>query len=99
MLAGQNIPGDFVVPTVAASVDLVVHTATDPKGRRRVREIAALTGRVESGTVEIASLFVDRGNGLVREHGFPARVENYRRHGFDITELLCEPPASFKAVA
>ena len=99
LLAGQNIPGDFVVPTVAASVDLVVHTATDPKGRRRVREIAALTGRVESGTVEIASLFVDRGNGLVRERGFPARVENYQRHGFDVTELLCEQPASFTAVA
>ena len=99
LLAGQNIPGDFVVPTVAASVDLVVHTATDPKGRRRVREIAALTGRVESGTVEIASLFVDRGNGLVRQHGFPTRVENYQRHGFDVTELLREQPASFKAVA
>lgn len=99
LLAGQNIPGDFVVPTVAASVDLVVHTATDPQGRRRVREIAALTGRVESGTVEIASLFTDHGNGLVRERGFPARTENYRRHGFDLTELLCEQPPSVKAVA
>lgn len=99
LLAGQNIPGDFVVPTVAASVDLVVHAASDAQGRRRVREIAALTGRVESGTVEIACLFADRGNGLVRERGFPARVDNYRRHGFDLAEILCEQPASFQAVA
>lgn len=90
LLAGQNIPGDFVVPTVAASVDIVIHTATDARGNRRVREICALTGRVESGTVEIAAIFADKGDGLVRERGFPARVENYRRHGFDIAELLRE---------
>jgi pilus assembly protein CpaF len=88
LLAGQNIPGDFVVPTVAASVDIVIHTATDAQGNRRVREICALTGRVESGTVEIAAIFADKGDGLVRERGFPARVENYRRHGFDVAELL-----------
>lgn len=64
LLAGQNIPGDFVIPTVAASVDLVVHTATDTNGKRRVREISALTGRVEAGTVEIAAIFTDRGTGF-----------------------------------
>lgn len=88
LLAGQNIPGEFVIPTVASSVDLVVHTATDPNGNRRVREISALTGRVESGTVEIAAIFSDRGDGLQRDRGFPARTEAYRRHGFDIAGLL-----------
>jgi pilus assembly protein CpaF len=88
LLAGQNIPGDFVVPTVASSVDLIVHTATDVQGRRQVREIAALTGRVESGTVELASIFADRGEGLQRDRGFPARIDHYRRHGFDVAELL-----------
>ena len=88
LLAGQNIPGDFVVPTVASSVDLVVHTASDINGRRQIREIAALTGRVESGTIELASIFADHGHGLQRDRGFPARTEHYRRHGFDVAELL-----------
>jgi len=88
LLAGQNIPGDFVVPTVASSVDLVVHTASDVNGRRQIREIAALTGRVESGTIELASIFADHGHGLRRDRGFPARTEHYRRHGFDVADLL-----------
>ncbi|MGA0222610.1 MAG: hypothetical protein ACO3MD_09040 [Candidatus Nanopelagicales bacterium] len=92
LLAGQNIPGDFVVPTVASSVDLVVHVATDVRGRRHVTEISALTGRVESGTIELASIFADRGEGLVRERGFPARVDHYRRHGFDVMALLATDP-------
>ena len=92
LLAGQNIPGDFVVPTVASSVDLVVHVATDVRGRRHVTEISALTGRVESGTIELASIFVDRGEGLVRERGFPVRVDHYRRHGFDVMALLASDP-------
>ncbi|MDA2989189.1 MAG: ATPase, T2SS/T4P/T4SS family [Actinomycetota bacterium] len=99
LLAGQNIPGDFVVPTVASSVDLVVHTATDQYGNRRVREIAALTGRVESGTVEIASIFADHGSGLERGQGFPVRVENYRRHGFDVAEILSGDRALIQAAA
>jgi len=37
LLAGDNVGHAFVVPTVASSVDLVVHTETDPGGRRRVR--------------------------------------------------------------
>lgn len=93
LLAGQNIPGDFVVPTVAASVDIVIHTATDQAGHRRIREIAALTGRVESGTVEIASIFADKGEGLGRDRGFPARVEAFRRHGFDVAALLSSSSA------
>ncbi|MEY3734925.1 MAG: hypothetical protein RL347_2284, partial [Actinomycetota bacterium] len=47
LLAGQNISADFVVPTVAGCVDVVVHTATGRDGRRQVREVAALPGRVE----------------------------------------------------
>lgn len=99
LLAGQNIPGDFVIPTVASSVDLVVHTATDPTGQRRVREISALTGRVESGTVEIAAIFSDRGHGLQRDRGFPARADAYRRHGFELSELLGSGSDASVAVA
>jgi pilus assembly protein CpaF len=52
LLAGENIGTAFVVPTVAASVDLVVHVGTDASGQRRVREIVALPGRAENGVIE-----------------------------------------------
>ena len=48
LLAGENISARFVVPTVAASVDLVVHLGIDADGVRRVNEIVAVPGRVEN---------------------------------------------------
>src|SRR4028118_1364497 len=41
LLAGENVSHAFVVPTVAASIDLVVHIGLEPGGSRRVREIVA----------------------------------------------------------
>src|SRR5207248_2605232 len=64
LLAGPNVTSDFVVPAVAASVDLVVHTGTEPDGRRRVREVVAVPGRVEGGTVETAQVFGSTGGRL-----------------------------------
>ncbi|CAB4966460.1 unannotated protein [freshwater metagenome] len=88
LLAGQNIPGDFVVPTVAGCVDLVVHAATGHDGGRRIREISALPGRVESGVVEMSDIFLDRGAGLERAGGFPPHAERFARAGFDLADLL-----------
>ncbi|MCX6431342.1 MAG: ATPase, T2SS/T4P/T4SS family [Actinobacteria bacterium] len=88
LLAGQNIAADFVVPTVAGCVDIVVHLAADASGRRSVREIAALSGRVESGVVEMADLFVDRGEGLERAGGFPPHADRFARHGLDLVGIL-----------
>lgn len=92
LLAGQNIPGDFVVPTVAGCVDLVIHAATDRDGRRRIREICALPGRVEDGVIEIADIFVDRGDGLQRGTGFPPHAERFERWGYDLSRLLEHAP-------
>lgn len=94
LLAGQNIPGDFVVPTVAGCVDIVIHTATDHDGRRRIREICALPGRVEDGVIEIADIFVDRGEGLLRATGFPPHAERFTRAGVDLSRLLEQPAAA-----
>ena len=88
LLAGNNIAADFVVPTVAGCVDIVVHTATGRDGRRRVREIAALPGRVESGVVEIADVFTLRGAHLVRGTGFPPHEERFEAAGYDLAQLL-----------
>ncbi|MBW3648873.1 MAG: Flp pilus assembly complex ATPase component TadA, partial [Actinobacteria bacterium] len=58
LLAGENVGHNFVVPTVASCIDIVVHTAKDGTGQRRVREIVAVPGRVEGDVVEVADLFV-----------------------------------------
>lgn len=69
MLAGENISAGFVVPTVAAAVDLVVHLRMDPGGTRCVNEIVSVSGRVESGVIETESLFVRRSGELCRTSG------------------------------
>lgn len=88
LLAGSNIAADFVVPTVAGCVDLVVHLHTNAAGQRRVSEIAALSGRVEQGTVEMAPIFELSAGQLRRSDGFPPHVDRFERTGFDLTALL-----------
>jgi pilus assembly protein CpaF len=88
LLAGSNVSASFVVPTVAASVDLVVHLGLEGDGHRRVREIVALPGRVEGEVVEIADLFLRRGGELVRTDGFPPHAERFERAGYDLGQLL-----------
>ncbi|SOC55354.1 CpaF family protein [Ornithinimicrobium cerasi] len=88
LLAGSNVSASFVVPTVASSVDIVVHLGLEADGQRRVREIVALPGRVEGEVVEIADLFVRRGGELVRADGFPPHVDRFERAGHDLRQLL-----------
>ena len=90
LLAGENIGHAFVVPTVAASVDLVVHVGTDPSGRRRVREIVAVPGRTEDGVVELADVFTTRDGRLVRAGGHPPHADRFAAHGIDLAGLLDE---------
>lgn len=56
LLAGRNIDSAFVLPAVAASVDLVVHCERDATGTRRVVEIVEPTG-VEDGVVTARTLY------------------------------------------
>ena len=88
LLAGENISARFVVPTVATCVDHVVHLGMDPNGRRTVREIAAVSGRVENEVIETESLFVHRDGMLVRASGTPARTERFVQAGIDVSALL-----------
>lgn len=90
LLAGENVSSRFVVPTVAGSIDLVVHAALEHDGVRRVREIAAVPGRVEGDVVEIADLFVQRDGALRRADGFPPHLDRFERAGYDITALLAQ---------
>jgi pilus assembly protein CpaF len=88
LLAGENISPRFVVPTVASSVDLVVHLDIDHEGVRRVREIVAVPGRVENDVIETEPLFVRRDSRLVRAQGMPPRLDSFERHGIDVRALL-----------
>jgi pilus assembly protein CpaF len=94
LLAGENIGTSFVVPTVAASVDLVVQVGTDACGQRRVREIVALPGRSEGGVIETADIFTTREGRLVRAEGYPPHAERFSAAGFDLTRLLVDGRAS-----
>lgn len=88
LLAGENISARFVVPTVASSVDLVVHLGIDPGGVRRVNEIMAVPGRVENEIIETEPIFVRESGELRRASGMPARPERFSRVGVDLQQIL-----------
>ncbi|MEQ4205308.1 ATPase, T2SS/T4P/T4SS family [Actinopolymorpha sp. B17G11] len=88
LLAGENIGSRFVVPTVAGAVDIVVHTQLIDSGRRRVREICAVPGRVEGEIIELESIFALRGDRLVRGEGYPPHPDRFERIGYDLARLL-----------
>lgn len=89
LLAGANISSSFVVPTVAACIDLVVHCSRHPNGRRQVTEILSLGQRVENGVIETSSVFALDGDGVLRPRptGLPS-VEKFSRAGIDVLDLL-----------
>ncbi len=88
LLAGENVGHAFVVPTVASSVDIVVHAMTDARGNRRVREIVGVPGRAEGDVIELEQLFLWRDDELVRGSGFPPHAERFGERGIDLPGLL-----------
>ena len=87
LLAGENVSSSFVVPTVAASVDLVVHATLDASGKRSVSEIIAPTGRSERGLIEAETVFVRQNGELVKGPGRPHRREAFDAAGIDLESL------------
>ncbi|MCD5351791.1 Flp pilus assembly complex ATPase component TadA [Kineosporia mesophila] len=88
LLAGENVSGRFIVPTVASSIDLVVQVRLDGDGRRRVTEIVGVPGRVEGDVIETTEIFGRRGDRLVRSDGFPPHPDRYERAGIDVAAVL-----------
>ncbi|WP_307003891.1 CpaF family protein [Sinomonas atrocyanea] len=89
LLAGANISSSFVVPTVAACIDVVVHCSRHTSGRRQVTEILAVGQRVEDGIIETSSVFALDADGALRARptGMPA-TEKFERAGIDVLQLL-----------
>src|SRR5699024_244214 len=79
LLAGENISSDFVIPTVAAAIDLVVHLELNPDGSRNIAEVFAVSGRVENGIIETAPIFTHDGHQLIRASGYPPHREKFDR--------------------
>jgi pilus assembly protein CpaF len=90
LLAGENVGHAFVVPTVAACADLVIHARTDKDGRRRIREICGVPGRVEDGVVEVEPIFTMVGGERRRAGGYPPHIERFEECEFNIADLLSD---------
>ncbi|NLD70258.1 MAG: Flp pilus assembly complex ATPase component TadA [Limnobacter sp.] len=99
LMAGIEIPVSAVREHVASAVDLVVHQARLPDGRRRVVEIAEFTG-LESGRVLMQPLFrfvrgpaggrfsgcgnVPQCMDALREQGASPDLSVFEEHGHDV---------------
>ena len=71
LLAGENIPHAFILPTISSALDLVVHVAFDNQGKRRVREVIFLPGRSENSRIESEEVFTYQNDeGYRRGEGF-----------------------------
>jgi len=88
MLAGSNVSAEFVIPTVASVVDIVVHTAMLPSGKRQVQQIISVTGRVEGNTIETNEIFAFDGTNLISTGLFPAKQELFMNRGINLSELI-----------
>jgi len=87
LLAGGNISSDFVVPTVASCIDLVVHCQRLPGGRRVVSEIVALGRRVENNIIESSLIFALEDGVLTPTGDFPPE-EKFARAGYRLHSLV-----------
>jgi pilus assembly protein CpaF len=88
LLAGRNIDASFVVPTVASTVDVVVHCAMRRGGKREVLEILAPTGRVDGGVIEAATIFAHDGERLRATGSFPEKRGKFEAVGLDPAHIL-----------
>ena len=88
MLAGSNVSAEFVIPTVASVVDIVVHTALQLDGTRKVQQITSVTGRVEGSNIETGDIFSTQNSQLVPQGIFPEKLENFSARGIDLEKLV-----------
>jgi pilus assembly protein CpaF len=88
LLAGENVSHRFILPTVAATIDLIVFLRADGWGHRRVDEVLAVSGRVEEDQVEAGLMFRRAGERLLWTGEYPPHAERFRAAGFDLVEVL-----------
>ncbi|MDQ3982398.1 MAG: Flp pilus assembly complex ATPase component TadA, partial [Actinomycetota bacterium] len=87
LLAGENVTHSFIVPTVASSIDVVVHLGKSG-GSRTVVQILGVTGRVEGARLETASLWERSGDRLLWTGQQPPAPDRFAAAGIDVRELM-----------
>jgi pilus assembly protein CpaF len=87
LLAGENVSHAFVVPTVAASIDLLVHLENQA-GHRRLRQIIGVSGRVEGDRIETIRLWERDKGSLAWTGNAPPGRERFEAAGIDLAEVL-----------
>lgn len=86
LLAGENISHKFIAPTVAAAIDVIVHTTLDAHGTRRVNEVAAVTGRYENDRAEIEMLWKWDGKQYQRGVGSLPKPDRFTAIGAPLSQ-------------
>jgi pilus assembly protein CpaF len=66
LLEGRNVDASFVLPTVAGTIDAVVHLERTPEGKRRLVSIIKPTGRIAGGVIESRVVFERRDGALLQ---------------------------------
>lgn len=66
LLAGENITQEFLTPTVARAIDLVVHVGMDELGTRRVHQVLVVNERTEAGHIDCEEAMTWNGSTYAR---------------------------------
>jgi pilus assembly protein CpaF len=93
LLAGRNIDSAFVVPTVASSIDIVVHCELARNGARRISEIVAPSGQASGSVIEASTIFSSHRGVLTATGSYPTKTAKFRAAGFDPASVLGEGAA------
>ncbi|OKL49798.1 pilus assembly protein CpaF [Boudabousia liubingyangii] len=88
LLAGENVTSQFVVPTLAMSIDLVIHINRDNQGHRYISEVIHVPGRSENGVIETATLYSSDGKQAQAGSGGYQLDARFERIGQKASELL-----------
>lgn len=89
LLAGENVTREFVEPTVASCVDLVIFCARDKSdGTRSVREILGVAEQVAATGISASPIFVRRGGSFEWTGEYPRASERFEAMGIDLSEVL-----------
>lgn len=88
LLAGRNIDSSFVIPTVAGTIDIVVHCELERSGKRRITEILAPSGQITGSVIEASTIFTLENGVLAATGSYPARTTKFRAAGFDPVSVL-----------
>lgn len=93
LLAGRNIDSSFVIPTVASSIDIVVHCSLHRSGQRQIAQIVALSGKVIAGAIEAETIFEMQGGSLKPSGAHPVRLAKFHTAGLDPAIVLNQSAA------